>query len=142
MAREEGTDRRGVPGKLFGPDGCSEPARGEAVPAPGFTTKQGRCGCDPAAKGRMAQATSSGKQRSGTHPDAVQVKFQQQGRMPHRIGAGWFGLGVVSLGMGDGLPKPSVVQGNLPAAVKGGTRDLAQQPSWASWALRDRKSVV
>ncbi len=27
-----------MPGKLFGPDGCSEQARGEAVPAPGFTT--------------------------------------------------------------------------------------------------------
>ena len=38
--------RHGVPGKIVVPNGCSHEARGAAAASPGFTTSQGRPGCD------------------------------------------------------------------------------------------------
>jgi len=42
----------------------------------------------------------------GMYPDTVQVSFPAARVKPHRIGAGWIGLGVVSSGTVDGLSAP------------------------------------
>jgi len=57
--------RRAAPGKLFGPDGCDDRARGAAVPAPGFTGPQGRRR-RTAPKGAMANPANAQRQSAGT----------------------------------------------------------------------------
>jgi hypothetical protein len=69
LDREE--DQRS--GKFVGLDGCSASARGEAVPAPGFTTKQGCRVCIPVFQRTHGHGTTTVHQYSGTAPDAVKI---------------------------------------------------------------------
>jgi len=71
LPREE--DQRS--GKFVGLYGCSASARGEAVPAPGFTTKQGCRVCKPDFQRTHGHGTTTVLQPSGTAPDAVKIEM-------------------------------------------------------------------
>jgi len=77
----------------------------EAKPCPRQDSRpiQGRGGCDPDPKGRMARASSPRRRIPALTQTQSRSVPLRQGWKPHRIGAGWIGLGVVSSGMMDGL---------------------------------------
>ncbi|MEY4755757.1 MAG: hypothetical protein RJA34_655 [Pseudomonadota bacterium] len=71
LAREE--DQRS--GKFVGLYGCSASARGEAVPAPGFTTKQGCRVCKPDFQRTHGHGTTTVRQPSGMTPDTIKIEM-------------------------------------------------------------------
>lgn len=69
MPREE--DQRS--GKFVGLDGCSASARGEAVPAPGFTTKQGSRVCIPVFQRTHGHGTTTVREPSSAAPEIAKI---------------------------------------------------------------------
>ena len=109
---------------------------------------QGRCGCDPVAKGRMAQAPSLRQQRSGRarrSPGPCRPSNETRKNDPTRVGAGQrIGhCGVERNPQGNSLSVNRRRDGRLPARfTRDGAHDIrTQQAEWCP-ALRKRRSAA
>lgn len=135
MPREE--DRRS--GKFVGPDGCGEQARGgakqsAAPPCPRQDSRQiqGRCGCDPVAKGRMAPAPSPPQQcfrhDPRSDPSPCQPRNEKEERS-HRIrAASRSGIcGAEGAAHRNALCEPPSSGGLLARFLQDGSHDIRAQ---------------
>lgn len=86
LFREEVNGRRPVAGKFVGADGCSEQARGEAVPVPGFTTNTRPLGLRTcSSKDTWLRHHCRDNRIADTFVDGTEVDAHRLLQLPYRI---------------------------------------------------------